>query len=111
MARFERKEWTMQKTAGEQQWSSRFDEIDRDRQLKQVLDTLENENGLLKTLEHAQSSGPLVLNLRISLTEIIRPGEKLFTILNTSRKSMLALSTTSPVFIDQPCCALCVIQL
>jgi hypothetical protein len=27
-----------------------FDEIDRDRQLKQVLDTLETENSLLKTL-------------------------------------------------------------
>jgi membrane-anchored protein YejM (alkaline phosphatase superfamily) len=50
MARFEPKEWTMQKTAGKEQWSNRFDEIDRDRQLKQVLDTLENENSLLKTL-------------------------------------------------------------
>jgi hypothetical protein len=40
----------MQKTAGKEQWSNRFDEIDRDRHLKQVLDTLENENSLLKTL-------------------------------------------------------------
>jgi hypothetical protein len=50
MARFEPKERTMQNTAGKKQWSNRFDEIDRDRQLKQVLDTLENENSLLKTL-------------------------------------------------------------
>jgi hypothetical protein len=50
MARFEPMEWTMQKTADKEQWSNRFDEIDRDRQLKQVLDTLENENGRLKTL-------------------------------------------------------------
>jgi membrane-anchored protein YejM (alkaline phosphatase superfamily) len=40
----------MQKTAGKEQWSNRFDEIDGDRQLKQVLDTLKNENSLLKTL-------------------------------------------------------------
>ena len=40
----------MQRTARKGQWSNRFDEIDRDRQLKQVLDTLENENSLLKTL-------------------------------------------------------------
>jgi membrane-anchored protein YejM (alkaline phosphatase superfamily) len=40
----------MQRTARKGQWTNRFDEIDRDRQLKQVLDTLENENSLLKTL-------------------------------------------------------------
>jgi hypothetical protein len=40
----------MQKTAGKEQWSNRFDEIDGDRQLKQALDTLKNENSLLKTL-------------------------------------------------------------
>jgi membrane-anchored protein YejM (alkaline phosphatase superfamily) len=42
--------WKMQTTARKEQWSNRFDEIDRDRQLTQVLDTLENENSLLKTL-------------------------------------------------------------
>jgi membrane-anchored protein YejM (alkaline phosphatase superfamily) len=40
----------MQGTAGKRQWTNRFDEIDRDKQLKQVLDALENENSLLKTL-------------------------------------------------------------
>jgi hypothetical protein len=40
----------MQKTARKEQWSNRFDEIDQDRQLKRVLDTLENENSRLKTL-------------------------------------------------------------
>jgi hypothetical protein len=40
----------MQTTARKEQWSNRFDEIDRDRQLKQVMDTLETENSLLKTL-------------------------------------------------------------
>jgi hypothetical protein len=40
----------MQKTAGKEQWSNRFDEIDGDKQLRQVLDTLENENSQLKML-------------------------------------------------------------
>jgi hypothetical protein len=40
----------MQRTAGKGQWTNRFDEIDRDKQLKQVLDTLESENSMLKTL-------------------------------------------------------------
>jgi hypothetical protein len=40
----------MQRTTRRGQWINRFDEIDRDKQLKQVLDTLENENSLLKTL-------------------------------------------------------------
>ena len=40
----------MQRTARKRQWTNRFDEIDRDKQLKQVLDILENENSLLKTL-------------------------------------------------------------
>jgi hypothetical protein len=40
----------MQRTARKGQWSNRFDQIDRDKQLKQVLDTLENENSMLKTL-------------------------------------------------------------
>jgi len=31
-------------------WSHRFNEIDRDAQLKQVLETLESENGKLKEL-------------------------------------------------------------
>jgi hypothetical protein len=40
----------MQRTARKGQWTNRFDEIARDKQLKQVLDTLENENSMLKTL-------------------------------------------------------------
>jgi hypothetical protein len=40
----------MENTAREVQWSNRFDEIDHDGQLKQALDTIENENSLLKTL-------------------------------------------------------------
>jgi hypothetical protein len=40
----------MQRTARKGQWTNRFDEIDRDKQLKQVLDILENENSMLKTL-------------------------------------------------------------
>jgi hypothetical protein len=50
MACFEQREWIMQNTAGKEQWSNRFDAIDGDRQLKQVLDTLENENSQLRTL-------------------------------------------------------------
>jgi hypothetical protein len=40
----------MQRTARKGQWTNRFDEIDRDKHLKQMLDTLENENSMLKTL-------------------------------------------------------------
>jgi hypothetical protein len=40
----------MQRTARKRQWTNRFDEIDRNKQLKQVLDTLESENSMLKTL-------------------------------------------------------------
>jgi hypothetical protein len=40
----------MQRTARKGQWTNRFDEVDRDKQLKQVLDTLETENSMLKTL-------------------------------------------------------------
>jgi membrane-anchored protein YejM (alkaline phosphatase superfamily) len=40
----------MQRTARKGPWTSRFDEIDQDKQLRQVLDTLQNENSLLKTL-------------------------------------------------------------
>jgi hypothetical protein len=47
---FKPKEWTMQDTVPEQKWSYRFDESDRDTQLKQVLDSLQNENNQLKTL-------------------------------------------------------------
>jgi membrane-anchored protein YejM (alkaline phosphatase superfamily) len=40
----------MQRTARKAPWTNRFDEIDQDKQLRQVLDTLQNENSLLKTL-------------------------------------------------------------
>jgi hypothetical protein len=40
----------MQEIARKEKWSNRFDEIDRDLQLKQVLDSLEIENNLLKRL-------------------------------------------------------------
>ena len=40
----------MQRTARKGRWTNRFDKIDRDKQLEQVLDTLENENSMLKTL-------------------------------------------------------------
>ena len=40
----------MENTARKEQWSNRFDEINHDGQLKQVLDTLEDENSQLKTL-------------------------------------------------------------
>jgi hypothetical protein len=49
-ARFDRKGWIMQRTTAKGQWTNRFDEIDRDKQLKLVLDTLENENSMLKAL-------------------------------------------------------------
>jgi hypothetical protein len=41
---------TMQQIARKETWSNRFDEIDRELQLKQVLDSLEIENNLLKRL-------------------------------------------------------------
>jgi hypothetical protein len=40
----------MQRIARKELWSNRFDEIDRDLQLKQILDSLETENNLLKRL-------------------------------------------------------------
>ena len=40
----------MQRTARKGPWTNRFDEIDQDKQLRQVLNTLQNENSLLKTL-------------------------------------------------------------
>jgi hypothetical protein len=40
----------MQEIARNQKWSNRFDEIDRDLQLKQILNSLETENSLLKGL-------------------------------------------------------------
>jgi hypothetical protein len=42
--------WTMQELAPQQGRSHRFDEVDRDAQLKQALDSLESENGQLKEL-------------------------------------------------------------
>jgi hypothetical protein len=36
--------------AGKEKWCNRFDEVDRDLQLKQLLDRLETENSLLKGL-------------------------------------------------------------
>jgi hypothetical protein len=40
----------MQQIARKEKWSNRFGEIDRELQLKQVLDSLETENNLLKRL-------------------------------------------------------------
>jgi hypothetical protein len=40
----------MQEIARKEKWSNRFDEIDRDLQLKELLDSLETENNLLKRL-------------------------------------------------------------
>jgi hypothetical protein len=40
----------MQEAIPQQTWSNRFDEIDRDIQLKQVLDSLQSENSQLKRL-------------------------------------------------------------
>jgi hypothetical protein len=40
----------MQDAVPQQKWPYRFDESDRDTQLKQVLDSLQNENNQLKTL-------------------------------------------------------------
>jgi hypothetical protein len=49
-ASFEIKGRTMQEFARKEKWSNRFDETDRDLKLKQVLDSLEIENNLLKRL-------------------------------------------------------------
>ena len=40
----------MQEIARKENWANRFNEIDRDLQLKQVLESLENENSQLKRL-------------------------------------------------------------
>jgi len=40
----------MQEVARTENWSNRFDEIDRDAKLKRVLDSLETENSQLKKL-------------------------------------------------------------
>jgi hypothetical protein len=40
----------MQEIARKEKWSNRVDEIDRELQLRQVLDSLEAENSLLKRL-------------------------------------------------------------
>jgi hypothetical protein len=40
----------MENTARKKKWSSRFEDVDQDTQLKRVMDALENENNRLKTL-------------------------------------------------------------
>jgi hypothetical protein len=40
----------MENAARKKRWSSRFDDVDQDTQLKRVMDALENENNRLKTL-------------------------------------------------------------
>jgi hypothetical protein len=50
VTRFKPKEWTMQEVAQQQGRFHRFNEADRDAQLKLVLDSLESENGRLKEL-------------------------------------------------------------
>jgi hypothetical protein len=50
VARFKPKEWTMQEVAPRQGWSQGFDQVDRDVQLQQALDSLESENGQLRKL-------------------------------------------------------------
>jgi hypothetical protein len=40
----------MQEVVRNRKWSNRFDEVDRDLQLKQIMDNLETENNLLKGL-------------------------------------------------------------
>jgi hypothetical protein len=40
----------MQEILRNEKWSNRFDEIDRDLQMKRILDSLETENSLLKDL-------------------------------------------------------------
>ena len=47
---FEPKESTMPEAVPQQQWPHRFDESDRDIQLKEALDSLQNENSQLKNL-------------------------------------------------------------
>jgi hypothetical protein len=41
---------TMQELAAQQRWSHSFNEVDREAQMKQALDSLEIENGRLKQL-------------------------------------------------------------
>jgi hypothetical protein len=48
--RFTPKGWTMQEVSPPQTWSNRFNELDRDSQLKQALDSLQSENTQLKKL-------------------------------------------------------------
>jgi hypothetical protein len=48
--RFASKGWTMQEVSPPQTWSNRFNELDRDLQLKQALDSLQSENTQLKKL-------------------------------------------------------------
>ena len=40
----------MEHAARKKNWTSRFDDVDQDTQLKRVMDALENENNRLKTL-------------------------------------------------------------
>jgi hypothetical protein len=40
----------MENAARKKKWSSRFDDVDQDTQLKRAMDALENENNRLKTL-------------------------------------------------------------
>jgi hypothetical protein len=40
----------MENAARQKKWTSRFDDVDQDTQLKRVMDALENENNRLKTL-------------------------------------------------------------
>jgi hypothetical protein len=48
--RFAPKGWTMQEVSSPHTWSNRFNELDRDLQLKQALDSLQSENTQLKKL-------------------------------------------------------------
>jgi hypothetical protein len=52
----------MQEIAQKKQWSNRFEAIDRDLQLKQVLESLETENSLLKSLV-ARLSATIIRNV------------------------------------------------
>jgi hypothetical protein len=47
---FKPKGRTMQEVAPQQRWSHNFNEVDREAQIKQALDSLEIENGQLKRL-------------------------------------------------------------
>jgi hypothetical protein len=40
----------MENAARKKKWTSRFDDVDQDTQLKRVMDALENENNRLKML-------------------------------------------------------------